>query len=170
MSVCSLTGQCFFSRCSETEPDRSCTERKIALSRSLISMHILKDFTSFSQINVSYARKTEFGYVLVSVMSSEQNSNNLCGSQMTERQHKRHGNTWGSCDILTGPDKERSGTVCEKVGTLLTPANWENSWCLEGWVCSSKRSRCLWQNRKSHSGGYTLNNITSNVLFSTQYL
>lgn len=51
MSVCSLTGQCFFSRCSETEPDRSCTERKIALSRSLIWMHILKDFTSFFKIS-----------------------------------------------------------------------------------------------------------------------
>lgn len=62
-------------------------------------------------------------------------------------------------DIRAAPVNNRCSTLCGKVGTLLTPANWESSWCLEGWVCSSTHSRCLWQNRKSHWRISAPNNI-----------
>lgn len=31
----------------------------------------------------------------------------------------------------------------------LTLASWGSSWCLEGWLCSSRHWECLWTNRKS---------------------
>lgn len=33
--------------------------------------------------------------------------------------------------------------------TLLTLASWGSSWCLEGWLCSSRHWVCLWKNRNS---------------------
>lgn len=39
--------------------------------------------------------------------------------------------------------------LCDKQFILLTLANWGSSWCLEGSLCSSRLSECLWTKKEN---------------------